>query len=275
MKLRLAQIGAMAYYETRMLWRQRMLLVFTLSLIVLTGVLLFILRESAGGISADTLSAAGMLEQHANTVQWITLFWPLLYAQIMLLGGLAVVDVMPRDRLWNVTPILDGTPLPRSIYLLGKLSGAWLAMLVSLTVIMIVAGVLGWWAIGPYEIEPYLRLYFAGAVPLAFLHVGLCLLITAVVPARRLAIGLVLLFSLACVMLGTINVRLIDLNAWELLNPGRPYLYRHFWLGWIDRAFSTSLGENVIGVSLSMGLLELIVCGILVWWWLRWREGRE
>jgi hypothetical protein len=275
MKLRLAQIGAMAYYETRMLWRQRMLLVFTLSLIVLTGVLLFILRESAGGISADTLSAAGMLEQHANTVQWITLFWPLLYAQIMLLGGVAVVDVMPRDRLWNVTPILDGTPLPRSIYLLGKLSGAWLALLVSLTVIMIVAGVLGWWAIGPYEIGPYLHLYFAGAVPLAFLHVGLCLLITAVVPARRLAIGLVLLFSLACVMLGTINVRLVELNVWELLNPGRPYLYRHFWLGWIDRAFSTSLGENVIGVSLGIGLLELIVCGILVWWWLRWREGRE
>jgi ABC-type transport system involved in multi-copper enzyme maturation permease subunit len=275
MKLRLAQIGAMAYYETRMLWRQRMLAVFTLSLIVLTGILLFVLRESAGGISTDTLSAAGILEQRANTVQWITLFWPLLYAQIMLLGGLAVVDVMPRDRLWNVKPILDGTPLPRSIYLLGKLSGAWLAMLVSLTVIMIAAGLLGWWAIGPYEIGPYLQLYFAGAVPLAFLHVGLCLLITSVVPARRLAIGLVLLFSLACVMLGTINVRLIELNVWELLNPGRPYLYRYFWLGWIDRAFSTSLGENVIGVSVGIGLLELMACGLVVWLWLRVREGRE
>ena len=49
MILRLAQIGAMTYYEMRMLWRQRMLVVFTLSLIVLTGILLFVLRESAGG----------------------------------------------------------------------------------------------------------------------------------------------------------------------------------------------------------------------------------
>jgi ABC-type transport system involved in multi-copper enzyme maturation permease subunit len=275
MKLRLAQIGAMAYYETRMLWRQRMLAVFTLSLIVLTGILLFVLRESAGGLDAETFTANGLLEQRANTVEWITLFWPLLYAQIMLLGGLAVVDVMPRDRLWNVKPILDGTPLPRSIYLLGKLSGAWLAMLVSLTVIMIVTGLLGWLAIGPYEIGTYLHLYLAGAVPLAFLHVGLCLSIAAMIPARRLAIGIVLLFSLACVMLGTINIRLIELNVWELLNPGRPYLYRHFWLGWIDHAFSTPLGAHVIGVSVGIGLLELLACGLLVWQWLRVREGRE
>lgn len=274
MKLHLAQIGAMAYYETRMLWRQRMLAVFTLSLIVLTGILLFVVRESAGGLDAETLGA-GALAQRANAVQWITLFWPLLYAQIMLLGGLAVVDVMPRDRLWNVKPILDGTPLPRSIYLLGKLSGAWLAIWVSLTVIMIVAGLLAWWAIGPYEIGPYLHLYFAGAAPLAFLHVGLCLLIAAVIPARRLAIGVVLLYSLACVMLGTINVRLFELTVWELLNPGRPYLYRYFWLGWIDRAFSTPLDALVIGVSVSIGLLELAGCGLLVWLGLRWREGRE
>jgi hypothetical protein len=95
------------------------------------------------------------------------------------------------------------------------------------------------------------------------------------IPARRLAIGIVLLFSLACVMLGTINIRLIELNVWELLNPGRPYLYRHFWLGWIDHAFSTPLGAHVIGVSVGIGLLELLACGLLVWQWLRVREGRE
>jgi hypothetical protein len=134
---------------------------------------------------------------------------------------------------------------------------------------------MGWWVIGPYNIETYIHLYFAGAVPLAFLHVGLCLLIAAVVPVRRLAIGIVLLYSLACVTLGTINIRLIDLNVWELLNPGRPYLYRYFWLGWIDRAFSTPLGAHVIGISVGIGLLELVSCGLLVWLWLRLREGRE
>ena len=52
-------------------------------------------------------------------------------------------------------------------------------------------------------------------------------------------------------------------------------MYRYFWRGWIDRAFNTSLGAQVIGVSLGIGLLELAGCGLLVWLELRWREGRE
>ena len=275
MILPIAQIGAMTYYEMRMLWRQRMLVVFTLSLIVLVGILLFVLRESAGGIPAAALLANGELEQKANTVQWISLFWPLLYVQIMLLGGLAVVDVMLRDRQWNVLPILDSTPLRRSVYLLGKLCGAWLAIGLSLAVIMVVAGLLGWWAIGPYELGPYVQLYFAGAVPLAALHVGLCVLLVAVVPARRLAITIVLLFSLACAMAGTVNFRLTDITAWGLLNPGRPYVYQYFWLGWVDAGHRTSLGEGVIWLSAGIGLLEVLACGVVAWLWLRLREGRE
>lgn len=275
MALRLAQIGAIAFYEMRMVWRQRMLAVFTFSLIVLTGILLTILRESAGGIPAATFTAIGVAEQRANTVEWITLFWPLLYVQILLLGGLAVVDVMPRDRLWNVKPIIDGTPLSRSIYLLGKLSGAWLAIVLSLIVIMIAAGLLGWLLVGPYEVGPYLQLYFTGALPLALFHVGICLLLAAFMPTRRLAIAIVLLFSLACAMLGTVNYRLIDINVWELLNPGRPYVYQYFWLGWVDAGHRTPLGESVIWLSAGIGLLELIGCGIMAWLWLRMREGRE
>jgi ABC-type transport system involved in multi-copper enzyme maturation permease subunit len=275
MTLRVAQIGAMTYYEMRMLWRQRLLVVFTLSLIVLTGILLFVLRESAGRIPAAALLANGALEQKANTVQWISMFWPLLYVQIMLLGGLAVVDVMLRDRHWNVLPVLDSTPLRRSVYLLGKLCGAWLAIGLSLAVIMLVAGLLAWWAIGPYELGPYVQLYFSGALPLAGLHVGLCVLLVAWVPARRLAITIVLLFSLACAMLGTVNFRVVDITAWGLLNPGRPYVYQYFWLGWVDAGHRTSLGEGVIWLSVSVGLIELLACGVIVWLWLRMREGRE
>jgi hypothetical protein len=268
MTLRLAQISAMTYYETRMLWRQRLLAVFTLSTLVLTGVLLSALRASAG----DQYDSACV---ECNTVEWITLFWPLLYVQILLLGGLAVVEVMPRDQLWNVKPIIDGTPLPRSIYLLGKLSGAWLAIGLSLAVITVVAGLLGWWAIGPYEIGPYVQMWLSGALPLALLHVGVCLLLAALMPTRRLAVAIVLLFSLACSMLGTVNFRLIDITAWELLNPGRPYVYQYFWLGWVDAGYRTPLGENVIWLSVSIGLVELLGCGIIAWLWLRLREGRE
>jgi ABC-type Na+ efflux pump permease subunit len=105
-------------------------------------------RSTSGGLDAEIFTAGGVLEQRANTVEWITLFWPLLYAQILLLGGLAVVDVMSRDRLSNVKLLLDVTPLRRSTYLVGKSICAWLALLLSLTVIMLVAGLLGWWAIG-------------------------------------------------------------------------------------------------------------------------------
>ena len=76
-------------------------------------------------------------------------------------------------------------------------------------------------------------------------------------------------------MAGTVNFRAIDITAWGLLNPGRPYVYQYFWLGWVDAGHRTSLGEGVIWLSMGIGLLEVLAGGVAAWLWLRMREGRE
>jgi ABC-type transport system involved in multi-copper enzyme maturation permease subunit len=266
MPLRLTQIRAMTHYELRMLWRQRMLVVFTLSVLALTGVLLIMLRRAAG----DPVEFA----QADHTVQWITLIWPLLYTQLLLLSGLAVIDVMMRDRVWGVKALLEATPLTQATYLLGKLCGAWLAILSSLVIIALGAGLLGLWLIGPYRVGQYIQMLLYGAFPLALLHVGLSLLLAACLTARRAAVMAVLLFSLACFMLWSFETHLTEISLWSLLNPARPYLYDYFWLGWIDRAHRTALGLDAIWLSIAIGVVELMAAGAIVWAWRRAREGR-
>jgi hypothetical protein len=267
MTLRLAQISAMTYYEMRMLWRQRLTIVFILSTLVLTSIMLIAVRTTS-----DAQYDSSLIE--SNTITLITLFWPMLYIQILLLGGLVVVDVMPRDRLWNVKPLIDGTPLTRLTYLLGKLGGAWLTISLSLGVILPIAGLMSWWVIGPYEVGPYLQMCLGGALPLALLHIGLCVPLTAFVPARRPAVAVVLLFGLACSLLGMITGALSEVNLWGLLNPGRPYLYAYFWLGWVDPLYGTSLGMDVVWLSIAVGIIECGALLLLAWLWLRQREGR-
>ena len=266
MPLRLMQIRAMAQYELRMLWRQRLLIVFTLSVLALTGVLLIMMRQAAGDQSE--------FAEADNTVLWITLIWPLLYNQLLLLSGLAVIDVMVRDRVWGVKALLEATPLRQATYLLGKLCGAWLAILSSLIIVALAVGLLGWWLIGPYLVDQYLQMWLSGALPLAMLHVGLSLLLAACLTSRRAAVMVVLLFGLACTMLSAFSDRLTEINLWNFLSPARPYLYDYFWLGWIDHTHRTLLGLGAIWLSIAIGVVELVVVGAAVWVWLRAREGR-
>lgn len=267
MSLRLMQLRAMTHYEMRMLWRQRWLIVFTLSVLTLTAALLILFRNATG----DQTEPAFI---ESNTIAWITLFWPLLYTLLLLLSGLSVIDVLVRDHVWGVKAVLDATPLTRATYLLGKLTGAWLAILTSLIVVALAAGLLGWWLIGPYRVDQYLQMWLLGALPLAMLHVGLSLLLAACLTSRRAAVMAVLLFGLFCTMLNAFESQLTEISLWNLLSPARPYLYDYFWLGWIDHTHRTALGLGVIWLSLVIGVAELIVVWLIVVAWLRAREGR-
>jgi hypothetical protein len=274
MKLRLAQIGAMAYYETRMLWRQRVMPVFVLSTITICSVALAAWKAAAAEPLPDVAAANPALEQLANLAAFAGIFWPLIYSLLLLLGGLAVADVVPRDRQLGVRALIDSTPLTRATYLAGKLCGVWAAFFSGLSVTMVVVGVLGWWLVGPYNLGSYVQMWLGGMAPVVILYSGLGMLLTAPLSSRRMAVMLSLGYGLACLLLMS-NSLSSDLTWWGLLNPARPYIYNYYWLGWLGGASIVTTDYAAAQWSIAAGLLQLLIAAMLVWLWLRWREGRE
>jgi hypothetical protein len=273
MKLRFAQLSAMTYYEVRMLWRQRVLPVFTLSIIVMVGVLLIVWQTMVTD-SALPAGTSNDLARLANTVAWISLFFPPLVAMIFLLGGLVVADVLPRDRRLGVAAIMDSTPLARSTYLLGKLCGGWAAIMISLTAAMLVVAVPGWILIGPYEVDRYALVWLGGAAPIALLHVSITLLLTGLLPGRRAAVGISVFFGVLCTLLMSGNV-MAEATVGGLFSPGRPYLYGFYWLGWLGGAGLIHISSSDAQLSALAGIAEVLALFVIVWAWRRAREGRE
>ncbi|CAG0932477.1 hypothetical protein TFLX_02609 [Thermoflexales bacterium] len=276
MTLRLAQISAMTYYEMRMLWRRRMPPVLVLSLIMTAGLALIAWRVLAKTDLPNEMLSNVLLVRLSNNVIIGYTFWPLAYILLLIMGGLLVADVVPRDGQLGVGVVIDSTPLARITYLSGKLCGAWAALLMGLTAAMVVIGLLGWLIVGPYDIGVYAWMWIGGLVPLGLLHVGLCLLLTVPLPTRRKAIMLSLVYGVICVLLLQGGSSISAATAWGLLNPARPYALYYYWLGWLGELslFDTAIGYVEAQWSIVIGVLEFSMVGLFVWAWLRWREGR-
>ncbi len=274
--LHLAQISAMTYYEMRMLWRRRMLRVLVLSISMIVGLALIAWRALGNAdLPAEVMPNVLFLRLVNNAVIGYVL-WPLAYILLLVMGGLTVADMVPRDRQLGVSTLLDGAPLTRFTYLIGKLCGAWAALLVGLMAAMVVVGVLGWLIVGPYEIGVYVRMWIGGLVPLGLLHVGLCLLLTALVSTPRKAIMLSLVYGVVCVLLLQGSGDLSAATTWGLLNPARPYALYYYWFGWMAEIsfILTRIGYAEARGSIVLGVLELSLVGLFVWAWLRAHEGR-
>ncbi len=274
MAVRLAQIGAMTYYEMRMLWRQRVLPTFVLSMIVMVSITLIAWKSMTatalpGGVAADST-----LTQLANLAAFAGMFWPMVYVLILMLGSLAVADVIPRDRQLGVNALIDSTPLSRATYLIGKLCGVWAALLLGLAVAMAVVGVMGRWLVGVYDIGLYVRMWLGGIAPIGILYVGLGLLLTVPFASRRYATLFSLAYGLTCVLLMPFGL-MSDATIWGLLNPARPYVYNYYWLGWLGGGFIVSTDYAAAQWSIVVGIIELLGVGALAWLWLRLRDHRE
>lgn len=271
--LRLRQMCAMAYYEMRMLWRQRMMLVLVAFILLMALAQSLFWRVLSTDAALITALGDAALQQQANTLIWINLFWPSVYLPLLLVSGLTVADVLPRDRRLGVDVLIGSTPLSRATYLLGKLGGAWLSLLCALGLGMVVLSVVGLGLVGPYDVGQYLQVWLGGAVPVGLLHVSLCLLLTAFAPNRRAAVAAILFFGLACVVWGTGMTARATL--WGVLNPARPFIFGYYWLGWLDSPASLPANLTAAQLSVVAGLSELFGVGLMAWLWLRRCEGRQ
>jgi len=272
MTWRLAQISAMTYYEMRMLWRQRLMLVLVTFMVLMATTQALIWRAMSDDAALIAALNNSALQQYLNTRVWMNLLWPSVYVPLLLVGGLTVSDMLTRDRRLGVDILLSSTPLRRATYLLGKLGGAWLATLCALGAALVVLNLVGRVVVGPYDLGPYLQVWLGGAVPVGLLQVGLCLCLTTFTSNRRAAVAVILFFGLACLAWG--SGWAARATGWGIFNPARPFIFNYYWSGWLDSAESALLSLAAAQLSVAVGLIELAGVGLLAWLWLCRHEGR-
>ena len=262
MKMELYQIRAMAYYEFRMLWRERALLVITLALLFMSLISSWIALSE---IVQRNDSAFDVLVDAELSIAQIIVFliWGPVGASLALLLPIFMADVIPKDRQIGVRELFDALPVANGTYLLGKLVGAWLAVGSSMVIIMVIIGVLWFARAGTFDLQTYLDMWLWGALPLVIINGGLGTLLAATQPTRRRAILVMIAISIGLLFFGFGN---LESNSMALLRG--PVLF--YFLN-VD----VEVSQQLFWQTLLVGLAQLLIAWVAVWGWLRWQDSKR
>ncbi len=253
----MSQILAIIYYEFRMSWRQRTLLVMTLALLVITLSPLFLIYAQAserGAVSrlTGTNPTAGLVQlTYSTSAAVVALLMPIVFAELI-----------PRDRQLKVRDLLLSTPLSSTAYLTGKVLSAWLIVASSMLVVSLAAGV-SWWAVfGAFTLSDYVEAWLLGVLPLIIINLGIIVLIASLLPTNRMAVLAGLIFSFVFSPL----MGFAPQGDWrDLVNPLRPGIFYRY--ASVDEAFTLPSFEATVAAGLiQLGLIWLVI-------WLIYRYG--
>ncbi|MBZ0277543.1 MAG: ABC transporter permease [Anaerolineae bacterium] len=257
MRLKFAQVTGIARYEMKMLWRGRSLRVIMLALLVLSVVIAAITNQNKSAYPGDTVTMVG------------SMVWSVLSVVLAFVLPILVADIIPKDQQLGVNELLETLPLPRAVYLLGKLLGVYRSLFTGLIALMLIIKIGYGLLLVNIEWRGYLEMWVIGAGGLVILNGGLGVLLPAAQPNRRRAVVLMIgVFLLPFLIDGSMSP-----GAIAYLSPFRsPFLM--YYLSSLNGSFASRFTANDIQLSFFAGLMELIIVGVAVWAWPRWRETR-
>ncbi|MCB9451577.1 MAG: ABC transporter permease [Anaerolineaceae bacterium] len=263
MRLKLIQIVHIARYEMQMHWRGRALRVIMLAVLAMNGLNGVVVRDYA------------VLTSFNVTASIDALVWTTLGVTFAFLLPIMISDAIPKDRQQGVRELIDSLPVTRSVYLLGKLLGVYVVVFLMLTFTMLVIGIFYRLMLGEFPLRPYLEVWTVGAGALVILNGGLGVLLPATQPNRRRAgvlMVVVLILGFALAGRGFEGDSILT-----YLNPIRPPLMMYYLTGFAgDKGADlvTQFTREDVWLSNGVGLIELVIVGVAVWAWSRWRESR-
>lgn len=261
--MQLVQMGTMMRYEFRMHWRRRMLFAFVSTLIMLNLIMILIARDSL-------VNGMNLLRTYSDHPDIVPLFWTGLYFVTVAFLGALTCDSIAIDRQIGVRELLDTLPLQTRIYLIGKVAGVIAGVVSCLLIAMMVIGVGAYLILGAYDLGKFIEMWLIGALPIALMNPTLSLLLAAGQSTRRRAAIIGGLFAFVCIWSLGSNLNPYDGFSTNLLvglNPARPAILRYFFVSEMPMALSTDVAWAII-----IGVMEVLVVGVIVWAWMRWRE---
>lgn len=274
-----AQLPGIIWYEFLLHWRRRALIIVFLSALAIPIAGGLTARRDMNEISGSWVQTGQYSIEDAERVMTTSLtllLWSPMFLVFLLILPIAAADSIPRDRQLGVYELLNSLPLTLPVYLLGKLLGLWLSLLVGVVAGLAVIGGFWWLVIGPFNIPALIELGLVAALPLAFIQSGIALFISAGQPSGRRAILIGVLLGIV-----SLSVLLPGLQAadafWRNFNLSRPTLFIYY--VWV-RAGAPVPGNypapslTDVWVTLGWGVMQLALIGLAAWAWLRWQDKR-
>ncbi len=118
----ISQLRGIAYYEFRMLWRERAQIVITLVLLLMVLIPSLIASNEVNGVSATDLVRFSGTDYNVTQVI-VMIMWGPVGVSMALLVPIFLADMIPKDRQIGVRELLDATPLPRGSVSAGQAAG--------------------------------------------------------------------------------------------------------------------------------------------------------
>lgn len=264
-----SQLKGIIQYEFRMHWRRRALVVIMLSMILLIGVSSLI----GGDNLSDLIANSNHSDEDINKAYTLTAMlatWVPIATILAFILPVTLADTIPLDQHYGISDLLKTVSISPSNYLIGKLFGAWLAVIIGMIPVGIISTILWIIAGDSLDIGLFIQTGIIVCLSLTILNGGLGVLLAIGQPNRRRAFITVAIIFIALI----ITFITIDNHILELANPMRLDLITYFVP--LDIADGEPLSDVVITgdvwLTIIFGVIELIMIGGLGWIWLRRQE---
>ncbi len=187
----LIQIGGLAWYEFLLLWRQRLLRIFTLTPIALFAVMVAIniLDRMIDPAALAYLPRDQVVMIYGEFLAWINMAFVM--GLVLWIYPLLVAPQVPTDLRLGVSEWQKALPLSEGAYLMGKILGAVLAGSSALILVLGADALIWFLRVGVFNPLPLLNLLGAGLL-LLLLTTALGLSLGATQPGTLRAMAFVL-----------------------------------------------------------------------------------
>lgn len=291
----LPQVQAIVFYETRMLWRRRVLPTLMLLCVLLLTTSSYALvqqmrdmtvsEERTAELTRMGVDAAMSLLFGNTTLVMFSLMSTLLVFFIVI-PPLALAEAIPYDSQYRLRDLLDSLPLGQGTYLLGKVGGTWGGLLLGFFFVSALTGGLLRWLIGPYALGGYALMWLV-LLPLALFASACTVLLSAGQPSRRRAIFVgALIMTYLLYSYTTSNEQATTLA--ELMRPVQAEAYMTIQQIYTFNMAPAAFQEEIVAFTPSMPpamppfslmftlqAAQLLLLGLLVWGWRSWRSSRR
>lgn len=264
--MQFSKIMGIAYYEFRMQWRRRGLVVITLALLVMMLLPALIIRTELGNRADLDAESAAVFSDGVSGLVWGPL--GVVLAMIM---PLVLADIIPRDKQLGMRELIDTIPISSATYLTGKLLGGWISVLASMGCLLLIVGSIWWFFIGHYDLVIFFEPWLVGGVPMVLINIGLIIMLAAGQRNTRSAVVVGLLFTL--LLPGIIGFTPQG-NLLDGLNPLRPGIfYRYAVADPTEYLYHYTLLSAPL--TIITGLIQVVLLWIGILAWQRYQESKQ
>lgn len=273
-QIRFAQLTAMIRTELTLQWRRRSLGASAFALIILPALGAVVSMGSYQ--SYKTIIAMGGLAAESAKAEITFLMMPYFILAGLLVYALLIpiitADIIPSDSQIRIREILDSLPMPRMIYLLGKVFAVWGGILIMSFAQLILCSFLWQVLVAPFQIDLIVESW-AILLWMGLVNSATVMLLSARLSSRRsVMVGVVYAF-----------ISVISIGAGILLQghfikailPGRPAIMLYYiFVLFVGRLPNTNIAPEILAQYAShvdiayaaiAGLGQMIIVGLLAW----------